>query len=151
MLKKTFEMGMGLGILLSGLMIALIPAPTSSPSLSPSPQPEQHQPLQLTVGDIEKWAVQQGYVVMSQAEYDKQILEAKQKGVSRFTFVIQQGLTVSEVADLLVQGKIISDPSAFLQEYSRQGSKPIRIGTYSFATEVPLKQVVAKLTTPPTR
>ena len=76
--------------------------------------------------------------------------DAVEEEVTKATFKVKQGIYTPQIADILVEEKIIDDKNKFIKYMDENGySDYIQLGTFKVTSDMSLKELAETLTTYP--
>lgn len=156
MLKnKLFLNGLGTGLIIGAILLQLMISVSEAEN---KPLPESEPPLKQEVNDLDalkETAKELGYQLYTQEEMDKLLKAAKEETYKQSSvkiikaFVIPSGSAASEVANMLLDLKLIADKQSFEDALSqKQLNSKIQPGYYQFEGTPKLAEVIKKITKP---
>lgn len=144
-LHRLFIGGVGTGLLLAVLLQGMGTF-LSGGGIQPGTASEQ------TLQQRKEEAAKEGLVLLSQKEWQDQLTQAKaagkQAGAQTVAVYILPGMSVSDIARLLVAAGVLPEGNAFIRLAQKENAPLIRSGVFLLPRNGQAQDVLKTLTTP---
>lgn len=133
---RSYWMGLGSGLILSALL-ALVFYPPQGQALTPQTPAVANSADQKTTPEVSNDTLK--------AEQSK-VVELSAPTQSELEFVIPNGASAVQIADLLLAQGFITDKQGFLDSaHSNEVEKKFKAGTYTLSSGLTLEQLMGRL------